>query len=191
MTRYLLYQITNLDNRRYYIGAHLCRNTHRHFANGVCTYMGSGVAIRAAVKKHGVHRFKKDVLAEVQSEELLYQLEAVVVDEAFAARRDTYNIAPGGKGGNGRIRLGVTLSDATKAKISTSKIGTPSPFKGIPRSAEVRATISAIRQAQPGRPQTLETRRKQSEARRRWHERRRLVGPRSSHGTYRSAQDVK
>lgn len=96
MPRCVLYQIANRHNGKYYIGAHVCSDEHRCFANGMCTYMGSGTAIKRAVNKHGVATFQKDILAEVESEEFLYRLEAAVVNEAFVKRNDTYNMTVGG-----------------------------------------------------------------------------------------------
>jgi len=58
--------------------------------------MGSGCAIRAAIRKYGRENFQKDVLAEVQSLKFLYALEAAVVDAIFVARPDRYNLCVGG-----------------------------------------------------------------------------------------------
>jgi hypothetical protein len=92
-----LYQITNLVNAKYYIGVHACgvlcsRETQ-------CPYMGSGLGIKAAIKKYGQDNFKRDVLAEHDDVQFLYQLEAAVVNEAFVKRSNTYNRKVGGKGG--------------------------------------------------------------------------------------------
>ena len=88
-TMYCLYQITNLVNGKYYIGV------HRDATNAA--YMGSGTAIRAAIRNEGIHNFRRDVLVKIESERMAYMLEEVVVDRAFVALKDTYNLTVGGR----------------------------------------------------------------------------------------------
>ena len=85
---FILYQITNLLNGKHYIGA--------HEGEPADSYMGSGVAIRRAIHKYGKSNFRKDILAEVSSDKLMYALEKAVVDDAFVRRPDTYNMCIGG-----------------------------------------------------------------------------------------------
>jgi hypothetical protein len=86
---YCLYQITNLVNGKFYIGV------HQDAAN--VAYMGSGVSIQRAIKKYGRDYFKRDILAECPTKAFAYQLEAAIVNEAFVARQDTYNMRLGGE----------------------------------------------------------------------------------------------
>ena len=42
------------------------------------------------------------------------------------------------------LHLGAKRSDETKHRISESKLGTPSPFKGMPKTKEERAKMRGI-----------------------------------------------
>ena len=88
---YLIYQIQNNINGKIYIGAHCGTPNDR--------YMGSGNAIRAAIKKYGKANFTKTVLCECTDSESMYAKEAELVDDAFVTRKDTYNVKHGGIGG--------------------------------------------------------------------------------------------
>lgn len=91
-TYYYLYQITNLVNAKIYIGVHKTRNLD----DG---YMGSGKVIRAAIEKHGIINFRKDILEFFETAEAMYAREKEVVTEEFLLREDTYNLRRGGTGG--------------------------------------------------------------------------------------------
>lgn len=137
--RACVYQITNLVNGKYYIGVHRCGvQCARHVR---CPYLGSGRALRAAIRKYGRENFRRDVLAETQTESFAYQLEAAVVNQAFVDRADNYNCKTGGLGG-GSHRVGIEQTPEHRAKIGRSNAGrTP--------SAEARRKM---REAKLGRP---------------------------------------
>jgi Straboviridae putative endonuclease SegB len=59
MSKYTVYETTNLLNGKYYLGVHLTQNIHDE-------YLGSGTYIRNAVAKYGVGSFVKVVLATRQ-----------------------------------------------------------------------------------------------------------------------------
>ena len=63
---YIVYCTTNLINGKKYIGSHT-RNLNK--------YMGSGVDITKAIKKYGKDNFIKQILAEVDSYEMMRKLE--------------------------------------------------------------------------------------------------------------------
>jgi hypothetical protein len=113
---FLLYQITNLVNGKYYIGA--------HEGSADDGYMGSGKAIKQAIRKYGLHNFKKDVLAEVSNKKFLFALEQAVVSPEFINQTDTYNMCVGGTGSLKHPnkcrpkRLGMKSSPETRKKIS-------------------------------------------------------------------------
>lgn len=146
MTHYLIYKITNKLNGKFYIGKHITENID----DG---YMGSGLAIRRAIKKYGVENFTKEILFDVYGEDLMNFLEEAIVDEAFVAREDTYNIALGGQGG--RLLLNYSpLSEETKKKISQA-------HKGKHLSEE---TIQKMLKTRQGYHHSKETRKKMSDA---------------------------
>ena len=190
MKHYLIYKITNKLNGRFYIGQHQTENID----DG---YMGSGIAICDAIKKYGIENFTKEIIFDVDNWELMDFIEELIVDEEFVKREDTYNIALGGTGGYGlgksnQGKKGHPCSEETKRKIiafhkgrhrseeakqhmSDSHKGKQSPIKGKKRSKEFCKKIS---EAGKGRipwnkgkrigQQSEETKRKRSEAVRRW-----------------------
>lgn len=89
---YYTYKITNNLNDKMYIGCHKTKRLND-------SYMGSGKAIKAAIKKYGKHNFTKEILAFHSTEEQMFNHEKQLVDVDFIKREDTYNIVEGGKGG--------------------------------------------------------------------------------------------
>lgn len=89
---YTIYKVTNIINGKFYIGKHQTNNPHD-------SYMGSGVAIKAAIKKYGKKSFKKEVLFIFDNEDdmNLKEIEIVEINE------NSYNLTEGGKGGFGYI----------------------------------------------------------------------------------------
>lgn len=60
--KFTVYKITNLVNGKTYIGKHATRDIN----DG---YMGSGKLIKAAIRKHGIENFAKEILRECDSED--------------------------------------------------------------------------------------------------------------------------
>lgn len=89
MRKYYVYRITNVVNRKIYIGVHATEN----FDDG---YMGSGVALRKAMREHGRECFVKEMLFEFDNPEDMIRKEAELVDETFLSRDDVYNLKAGG-----------------------------------------------------------------------------------------------
>jgi group I intron endonuclease len=121
---WILYQTTNICNGKIYVGVHKVADTSRSKR-----YVGSGQAIKAAIKKYGRDNFVRKTLAEFSCAKDAYAAEADAVNENFVGRDDTYNLNLGGKGCNG-----LTHTDEAKAKMSISA-------KGRITSAETRAKI--------------------------------------------------
>jgi hypothetical protein len=74
-------------------------------------YMGSGKLIRAAIKKHGIENFTKEILYVFDNEEDMKNKEKdlVVLNEM------SYNLCEGGKGGFGYLnRTGKNVSENQK-----------------------------------------------------------------------------
>lgn len=87
---YLVYQITNLVNNKIYVGIHITENVD----DG---YMGSGRALKRAIRKYGYDNFKREILFDFDNPEEMVLKEQELVDRKFIARKDTYNIACGGR----------------------------------------------------------------------------------------------
>jgi hypothetical protein len=59
--------------------------------------MGSGVGIKNAIKKYGIENFTKEIIAEADSSEELWELEKQIVNEEVVKDSNSYNMAYGGK----------------------------------------------------------------------------------------------
>ena len=73
MKHYLIYQIRNKLTGMIYIGQHQTENVD----DG---YMGSGIIISRAVRKHGKNNFRKEWLMFCEDEEEMNYMERVYVD---------------------------------------------------------------------------------------------------------------
>ena len=93
---YTIYKITNKLNGKFYIGKHQTKNLD----DG---YMGSGILIRRAIKKHGVENFEKEILHIFKTEEEMNKAEIKLV----VLSEDSYNLCPGGQGGFGYINTKI------------------------------------------------------------------------------------
>ena len=93
---YTVYKITNLINKKTYIGKHQTTVID----DG---YMGSGKLIQRAINKYGLECFSKEILHIFDNEADMNAAEKrlVVLDE------NTYNICPGGHGGFGYINANL------------------------------------------------------------------------------------
>lgn len=89
---YYLYEIRNNLNNKIYIGVHKTFDLEDD-------YMGSGKAIRNAIKKYGIENFTKNILEFFDNSESMYQREREIVTEEFITQEDTYNMRTGGRGG--------------------------------------------------------------------------------------------
>lgn len=88
---FTVYKITKLDDGRIYIGVHKTSDVN----DG---YMGSGVHIRAALKKYGRSAFKKEILFIFDTAEEAYAKEKELITPEFLADEFTFNKGVGGSG---------------------------------------------------------------------------------------------
>lgn len=88
---YTIYKTTNKINGRYYIGAHKTNKPNDH-------YMGSGLAIKRAIKYYGRENFEKTVIAVVDTEQQMYNMERELVEQHIDDPL-CYNLMEGGVGG--------------------------------------------------------------------------------------------
>jgi hypothetical protein len=103
---YHIYQTTNQINHKYYIGVTNGSNPN---------YLGSGTALINAIKEHGKHNFKREILETYDTEAEAFKREAEIVNEAFVKDRNTYNMKVGGFGG-----VGQSKSDEHRRNLSKS-----------------------------------------------------------------------
>lgn len=83
-----VYQIKNTVNGKTYIGL---RKLSRD--NSWRGYMGSGVLIKQAIDKYGKEKFIKSFLGYAYSQEELYKLEKILIEDAKSKGKADYNLA--------------------------------------------------------------------------------------------------
>jgi group I intron endonuclease len=164
---YYLYKITNLLNKKVYIGVHSTNNLNDN-------YMGSGKGIKHAIKKYGLDNFQKEILEYFNNSDSMFQREKDVVNEDFVKDSNTYNNVLGGNKPPVGRKVGSTLTADVKEKIRQANIGKKySPeinskkgarkkdhwTYGKPRSAE---TKQKLREANLGKKDSEDTRIKKS-----------------------------
>lgn len=137
MKYYYFYCITNNLNGKVYYGVHSTNNLD----DG---YMGSGKALRSAIKTHKIENFSKEIIKFFDTEEEMYDYERSFVNSELVNSKSCYNIAEGGHGGNIMIHLNEEQIAEWKNKISESNKGNPGP-KGVTRSKETRQKLSDAR----------------------------------------------
>jgi hypothetical protein len=82
---YLVYETTNTINGKTYVGSHKTDKKD----DG---YLGSGKALKAAIKKYGIEVFKRKILFEASSLEEMFAKEK----ELVVLGTQSYNIKEGG-----------------------------------------------------------------------------------------------
>jgi group I intron endonuclease len=139
--KYTIYKITNKLNNKVYIGKHQTKNPYDN-------YMGSGRAIKEAIKQYGKENFKKEVLFIFDTAEEMDAEERKIVNESFISTNKTYNMGLGGEGGP--MFSGLKHSEETRKKLADIQ-------RGKKHSEETRKKIS---EAGFGRQFSEETRKK-------------------------------
>lgn len=86
-----VFKTTHIPSGMIYIGVHKTRRPNDW-------YLGSGRTLTRAVKAHGKQEFKKEILFIYDNPDDAHAKEEELVDDAFAARKDTYNLTKGGRG---------------------------------------------------------------------------------------------
>jgi len=104
---YTVYKITNLINEKIYVGVHKTEDPND-------SYMGSGVAIRKAIEKHGKENFKKTIILKTESKDEAYALEKTLTENFGDSA--SYNMKQGGVGG-------FSKEDSWKGFIAKSRKG--------------------------------------------------------------------
>jgi len=151
----MIYKITNKINGKVYIGAHKTRNPDDN-------YWGSGKYLRAAIAKHGVENFTKEILHTFDNSNDMFAKELEIVNEEFLINENTYNLKVGGKGGWHYDRSKRKLSEEHKKKISLAMKGKTPWIKGKTHNEKTKKRFSEIHS---GKVVSEETRMKMSLAR--------------------------
>lgn len=117
--KYFVYKTINTINNKSYIGIHQTENED----DG---YLGSGVALKRAVKKYGEENFIREIISYHKSFDELLEVESRIVDEKWVKDRDNYNMKTGGQS------AGI-LSEESKLKISETLKGKYKSGELVPR----------------------------------------------------------
>lgn len=114
----IVYVTRNLINGKKYLGKHNGKNPN---------YLGSGLAIKAAIKKYGKSSFIREVVAEVATDQEAFCLEEKLSKEwNVVADANWYNMKIGGKGfssGVGHPQFGKHQSVSHKLNNAASRRG--------------------------------------------------------------------
>lgn len=115
---HIIYKTTNIVNGKIYIGIHSTNNLQ----DG---YLGSGRLFKKALKKYGRKKFKREILENFKTREEAEEREIELVNPIFVKKESNYNVATGGRSGNGLNNKGRKHTKAAKLAISKSQIGKP------------------------------------------------------------------
>lgn len=156
---FTVYKITNKINGKFYIGKHQTKNINDH-------YMGSGKAIRAALKYYGRSNFEKTILKLCANENEMNLFEKQLVTEELVNNTNSYNLGVGGEGGP--HFKGKQHSAVTKEKIRQNYKYTPwSNERKIAHLLRMKNCVSRgqkVSAAQLGKPKSEEHKKKISES---------------------------
>jgi hypothetical protein len=115
---YTVYKVTNKLNSKFYVGVHKTSNPND-------SYLGSGLAILASIKKHGRKNFIKEILFNFDTAKEAYDKEIELTHDFH--RPDTYNMRKGGVGGftleNSRKGVAACLKVDRSFKVAGGKKG--------------------------------------------------------------------
>lgn len=134
---YTVYRTTNTLNGHYYIGVHKTKNPND-------SYIGSGIALKAAIKKYGRSVFIKEVLFVFATSQEAYSKERELVTESVVADANAYNLTLGG----------IPTLDCSEERKQIQKIrmtGENHPQFGKPQTPESNAKRSATLRAKPNK----------------------------------------
>lgn len=112
---YIVYKIVNKINSKFYIGVHKTNNIHDD-------YYGSGLYITAAIKKHGIENFEKQILHVFKKRKDAIDKERELVNEDLLKDPLCYNLTVGGYGGFHYIRKSNKHKSCQNKKIIHNKL---------------------------------------------------------------------
>jgi len=121
--KYIVYCTRNTKNSKIYIGVHKTLTPFEfdgYLGNGISVHnktIRPTTAFQTAVKKYGHDSFVRTTLAVLNTEEEAYSLEAILVDNNFLKRKDTYNMVLGGKSADWDILLKPVVQYNLEGKL--------------------------------------------------------------------------
>lgn len=151
---WFVYRTTNMITGRFYVGV------HKGFVTD--NYLGSGIVLKQAVKKHGKECFTREIVALCDSPEAAYELEEFIIDTDFVSREDTYNLAIGGRG---RLEYPTKLESKLKMRKPKSKEHCEAISKGKLGVKLTEEHVEACRKGREGFKHTEATKLLMSEKR--------------------------
>jgi group I intron endonuclease len=141
-----VYITTDISSGKHYIGDHSTNNLEDE-------YLGSGILIQRAIKKHGGDNFKKEILELFDSKEEAFNAQEGYIKEYNTLSPNGYNISPkGGIGVNGchsnntKNKISISLekyirTEEHRKNISISKTGNKNPNYGKSISEKHKESI--------------------------------------------------
>ena len=108
-----IYKTTNLLNGKYYIGQHKTNNIEDN-------YLGSGYALKRAIKKYGKDNFKREILAYAYSQEELNELENKILSNHYQDD-NCYNLIAGGNCSGCSEETRQKMSILAKSRVVSEK----------------------------------------------------------------------
>jgi hypothetical protein len=91
--KYIIYRIKNTITGKSYVGKHTTPNEFD-------SYFGSGIALKAAIKKYGKNKFLKEIVEFCENADHLSEREIFWISEFNSFVPNGYNIGIGGNGGD-------------------------------------------------------------------------------------------
>ena len=130
-----VYVTRNLLNGKIYVGIHTCWRKH---------YLGSGVYLNNAIRKHGKESFVRTTIDEFDSLDVGLAKERYWIEKLNSKYPSGYNLNDGGGGNFNPVQ-------ETRDKISRAKAGKPSCNKGKKMSEAQKKKIGDAHRGKPGR----------------------------------------
>lgn len=136
---YYIYKTTNTISGKYYIGM------HQHETEFDRRYIGSGVSLAAAIKKHGRDVFTCEVLEYCSTREEMFEREKALVTEAIVRSTNTYNQNVGGRGGTikgSRLMKDPATGEQRRFAPGEDSTGWVGIRSGMPADPAQRAAVA-------------------------------------------------
>ena len=150
-----VYEITNNINGRKYIGKHSTNDMN----DG---YMGSGIAIKQAIKKYGSKNFSKKIIKSFETSEEAFKFEKEIIERLDCVNNyKYYNMSDGGIGGVGtlsgkteleKVEIYNRMKNTLKGKMAGENnpmYGKVSAMKGKKHTKEAREKMSKALKGKP------------------------------------------